>query len=294
MPKATKSEEAEPTSDERTFAPPDEGDEVEHPEGETEKASDDGEKKAEEDPRDREMKQLRRELRRTGSRIRELEESERHWAEVARAGRGAEAEPTEKAAPAEQPEIDVIDAITNEGVKGFEKVLKQLGYVKEADVQDRIERTRGQITQDARLLSKFPDLADEDSEFFAATAKRYEGLKKNNGIRESGMLMELAAELAEKDLARRGDARTGKNRRREEPEPDDEDPDRGGVEDEDERVERVRAQAGTRGQRPTRESAASEELSPLQRRIAKKFEISEDAYRKRAKAGVRMSGLPRR
>lgn len=294
MAKATKPETDATPADEILFEPPDEHGDPEQLGTQGTKVEGEPEKKSEEDPRDRDLKNLRREARRQTARIRELEDSERHWAEAARSGRGAEAEPPEKSAPVEETEIDLIGAITDGGVKGLEGVLKQLGYVKEADVQDRIERTRGQITNDARLLAKFPDLGDEESEFFAATARRYERLKANKAIRESGMLMELAAELAEKDVADGDGRKRSGARRRPEAEPDDEDPERDEGEAEDERVDRVRAQAGSRGARPARESPASDELSPLQRRIAKKFEISEDAYKKRAKAGVRMSGLPRR
>ena len=257
----------------------------------------DKEKKPEGDAATREAKALRRELRQTRGRIGELEASERHWSEVARTRQPVEEAPEKP--PAAEEEIDVIEALTDEGAKGLDKVLKRLGYARVEDIDQKIERTRGQITQDARLLGRFPELGDEKSEFFAATAKRYEQLKGNKGIRESGMLMELAAELAEKDLGTGKKAPSGDRRR--EPEGDQDDDrdysdDRAAAdehENEDDRIERVRAQAGSRGRRPAREAEPSDDLSPLQKRIAGRLGVSEEAYRKRAKAGVRISGLPR-
>jgi len=261
----------------------------------------DKEKKPEGDAATREAKALRRELRQARGRIGELEASERHWSEVARAGQRQEHPPAEAGAtgaPAEE-EIDVIEALTSDGAKGLDRVLRKLGYARVEEIDQKIERTRGQITQDARLLGRFPELGDEKSEFFAATAKRYEQLKGNKGIRESGMLMELAAELAEKDLGTGKKAPSGDRRR--EPEGDQDDDrdysdDRAAAdehENEDDRIERVRAQAGSRGRRPAREAEPSDDLSPLQKRIAGRLGVSEEAYRKRAKAGVRISGLPR-
>jgi len=255
-------------------------------------------KAAEVEPSPREVKALRRELRQARGRIGELEASERHWSEVARTRQPVEEAPEKP--PAAEEEIDVIEALTDEGAKGLDKVLKRLGYARVEDIDQKIERTRGQITQDARLLGRFPDLGDEKSEFFAATAKRYEQLKKNEGIRGSGMLMELAAELAEKDLG--GGKKPQSGGRRREPEGDEDDDggysdDRAAAdepENEEDRIERVRAQAGSRGRRPAREAEPNDDLSPLQKKIAARLGVSEEAYRKRAKAGVRISGLPRR
>jgi hypothetical protein len=263
---------------------------------------DKGKKAEEAELTPRELKALHRELRQARGRIGELEASERHWSEVARAGQRQEHPPAEAGAtgaPAEE-EIDVIEALTSDGAKGLDRVLRKLGYARVEEIDQKIERTRAQITQDARLLGRFPDLGDEKSEFFALTAKRYEQLKGNKGIRESGMLMELAAELAEKDFATGKKAQGGGRRREREADDDDEggySHDRAAAdepENEEDRIERVRAQAGSRGRRPAREAEPNDDLSPLQKKIAAKLGVSEEAYRKRAKAGVRMSGLPRR
>lgn len=289
---------ADQRDDATLIAPPDQDGEDTPPEEPPEGGGEPDKKAAEEDPRDKQIKELRRQLRGKDKRIREVEDSERTWAERAR-GRAEKAEDREPAKPAEEePDLDVIEALTNEGAKGLDKVLKKLGYARVEEIDAKIERTRAHMTRDAHLIARYPDLAKEDSPFFEAAAKRYEQLAQNKGVKESGMLMELAAELAEGDLGVRRKAASGDRRREREPDPDDDDLDRDEGDDdqepEDKRVERVRAQAGSRGRGATRERVDDDELTPLQKRLAQRFGISEDAYRKRAKSGVQMSGLPRR
>ncbi|NWG75087.1 MAG: hypothetical protein HXY24_10855 [Rubrivivax sp.] len=289
MPRTERHEDAEPDGVVLISAP---DDPPEEPSPEPPAEGGEAKKPAEEDPRERQLRELRRELRSSRKRISELEESERAWAERARAKAGkAEEEPPAKPAD-EEPDLDVIEALTSEGVKGLDKVLKKLGYARVEDVEAKIERTRAHLTRDAKLLGRYPDLGDEKSEFFQAAARRYGELAQNPALQESGMLMELAAELAEGDLKLGRGAAKAERRRSRAAEYEDEDLDEG-EETEDERIERVRAQAGSRGRGAVRESADNE-LTPLQRKIAARIGVSEEAYRKRAKAGVQMSGLPRR
>lgn len=260
-----------------TLLPPPDALEQEAP---AEEPNDDA-KQSQPDPRDQEIRELRKQLRASAKRIRELEESERAWAERARR-LSAEEKPHEEEAAADE-DLDVIEALTSDGAKGLDKILRKLGYARVEDVEQRIEQTRAHMTRDAKLIARYPDLADENSDFFRATAQRYQELVKNPALRDSGMLLELAAELAEGDLAlRRRQARGGRDF---------------GLDDdesEEERVERVRAQAGSRGRRAAEQTPDDDELTPLQKRIAARFGISEDAYRKRARQGVQISGLPRR
>ena len=254
------------------------------------------------DPREREIRHLRRQAKKQDARLRELEEASEYWKGRRDAGGEGERGPAKEAEPEQGPEdeLDLVDIVTNQGVKGLEKVLSKLGYVKASDVESKIGKTREEITRDAALLGRFPGLGQEDSDFYRATGKRYQQLSKNKGIKDSGMLLELAAELAEKDveMQKAGEERRAGRRTRETPEHlDDDDFDEKFSDDDDEeaeRIERVRSQAGERGRRTSREDTAADALTPLQRRLAAKFGVSEEAYRKRARSGVQMSGLSRR
>ncbi|MBM3744175.1 MAG: hypothetical protein FJW34_00085 [Acidobacteria bacterium] len=294
MPRTARDEDTGQRDDDVTLIAPPDQDGEETPPAELREGGEGEEKKGAEDARDKELKELRRQIRGERKRIRELEESERAWAERAR-GRGdaGQTPPAKADATEEEPELDVIEALTSEGVKGLDKVLKKLGYARVEELDAKIEKTRTQLTKDARLLGRFPDLGDENSDFFKATARRYEGLSQNPGIKDSGMLMELAAELAEGDLGLRRASKDDRRRQRDADLDDEEDRD-DGQETEADRVRRVQAQAGSRGRGSAREGADDDELTPLQKRIAARFGITEEAYRKRAKSGVQMSGLPRR
>jgi hypothetical protein len=242
------------------------------------------------------QKELRRTLREQRLALKESNEAARYWMEQARTGAGAAAAKTP--APADpSTSVDLVEAITNGDGKAITQALRDLGFVRQGDVENVVGASNRARTSDERLYEKYPDLADDQSPFFLAAAAIYQDLARRDPIlKKSGMLGEIAADLAagrERDEApaKRGAARDSGDR-----EIDDADPD-----EEEERVARVRRQAGDRGSRSTagQTRGGDDELDSTQRSIVAKLraagaQITEEAYRKRAQAGVRMSGMPTR
>lgn len=191
----------------------------------------------------------------------------------------------------------------------------------------------GATTRDQQLYRDFPDLHDEQSSLFRLTSKIYNRLERQDpNLGKSPALAQIAAEMAAKELGIEPEGRRGSRRDRDrdrdeerrrpsarrqdrEREYDAEDIDDDEDRDEDredgleeeyrerERVDRVRRQAGARGRGTERDRGRREtdadELDTTQKTIVSKLkaaggDISEDGYRKRAQAGIRMSGLPTR
>ena len=132
----------------------------------------------------------------------EARESEKYWSERARGAGAGDGKP----APAdkEDPGIDVSDLVPKvtgdkdvdeaifsdpdrwleaiaKGPKAITALIKKEGFVNAAEVAEiarkvarrtvDVERTK--ITTDNRLMTKFPELADNTSELFKATAEEY-------------------------------------------------------------------------------------------------------------------------
>lgn len=238
-------------------------------------------------------KSFERELKNEREARKEAEHEAREWHARATSGKGKE-----EAGPAEP--LDLVDALSSGDDKQVRQALKQRGFVPADEIEALVERkvhgARGAATREAQLVGDYPDLKDEDSELYKATAQAYKELDKA-GVK-GDMLLDLAADRAAARLGIQRGTATAKSRRRsddDEPEPrrrarerDDE----GEPETEAERVERVAAQSGVRS-KARASTVRDDDLTIEQKMIARKFGISEDAYRKRAARGVSISGIPR-
>jgi len=210
-------------------------------------------------------------------------------------GKASEKPATDKsaapaAAAAEEPEVDILDLATKGG-KAFDKYLegwaKKNGYVRGEEMTSAINERAAQLATEAELTGRYPELKKHDSEMFKTTAGFYGELKKD-GVSER-VAMTIAAERAELQLLREGKVKT----------PAEEKATR-----ETERLARIKAQGGDRGERATAGDENDTELTPDQRRVALsmlKGEMGEDgkpmdeaaaiaAYTKRAQKGVHRFG----
>ena len=210
----------------------------------------------------------------------QVEESQRtaqFWAERAQTG-AAPAQPAPAAEP-EDDDTDVLEAITSNGTKGFESIAEKRGFVKRADVEQMIEQRATALTKEQELLGQYPDLRNRQSEFFKTTAAHYGSMIKAGT--PAATAMQLAANMAELDLMRSGKLPTPNG-----------DSDKGSREAE--RLARIAAQGGGAGpRRPSGAETDDDSLTPEQKHIAAMMGISEEAYLKRAKAGVQMGGKGR-
>jgi hypothetical protein len=253
-------------------------------------------------------KEMRRALKEMRQALKETNETARFWMEQARTG-GARPKKDEEPEPEPKVSVDLVEAVTNGDAKAITKAMRELGFVSRAELEShvnaRVESTRAQVSQEQQLYDRYPDLADDKSEFFKATAQIYNDLaRKDPQLAKSGTLAEIAAELADKRLAKtegRDTSRSSTRSRRAPAEPeydvddDDLDPD-----EEEERVERVGRQSGERGRRTSSGRDRDDTtLDATQKTIVAKLkaagaDISEDGYRKRAQKGVRLAGMPTR
>lgn len=184
---------------------------------------------------------------------------------------------TKPAKAAEPEEDDVLETITAKGGKGLDALLAKRGYVRAEEVEEKINTRAAQLTKEQELLGRFPDLKRKDTEFFKATAGYYGDLVKE-GVPQS-KAMELAADRAELEFIRSGKIKLpGAEPTKEEKETA--------------RLARIKAQgSGGDGRRPAASADEDDEgLTPEQKHIAAAMGISEEAYAKRAKAGISMGG----
>lgn len=116
---------------------------------------------------------------------------------------------TPAAAVDAEPEVDVLELATRGG-KAFEKYMegwaKKAGFVRGDQMEQAISAKAQELAKQAELVSKYPDLKKNDSEFFKSTALEYGQLKKQ-GLSES-LAMEMAAERVELRFLREGKTKT--------------------------------------------------------------------------------------
>lgn len=247
-----------------------------------------GEKAKPVDPLIAENKRLQKDAKDARKLAKENDETARYWAEQAR-HKPAPAAVVEVDPADELGEVDLVDEISTKGVKGLDALLKKLGYAKTNDVANAIGQTRAEITDQASLLTAYPDLGDADSPFFKATAKIFNSLKTDPHMAKSPKLIATAARLAKAEM---GNA----PRRKAAPDPDE---DGGEVLDDDElddsHANRVARQSGDRG-RGSRRNDDAPVLSALQKKMVAQFAavgapVTEENYLKRAMSGsIRMGG----
>lgn len=166
----------------------------------------------------------------------------------------ATAAPAPAAAPAaDEPEVDVLDLATRGG-KAFENYLNtwaaKNGYVKQDKLDSTVNGKAAQMVREAAVIKKYPELDDHNSEMFKVTAGHYGDLVKA-GVPQP-IAMEMAAERAELQLIRAGKVKT---------------PAEKAADVERDRLARIAAQAGDRGQRGLGDETDTE-LTPEQKHIA--------------------------
>jgi hypothetical protein len=217
---------------------------------------------------------LQQELETLKGKLADTERNAQFWYEKASTKEKAPVTTAERAA---EDDTDVLDVITTKGSKGLDELVAKRGYVRKDEVQAMVNEKAIQLTKEAQLLKEYPDLSDPNSEFFQATAKVF-GELKNAGVSET-MAMELAAERVDLQFLRTGKRKTPAQQR-------DEDK----AAREEERKARLRAQSGERGNHAPVDNEEDEELTAEQKHIVQSMGITEEAYKKRAKEGVKMRG----
>lgn len=221
---------------------------------------------------------LRSELEALRTQVAESNRNAQYWHEQARTrtpeppARAAEPEP-------ELPEADLLDIITTQGAKGFDKYMRERGFISRREAEQMasslVNTTVAKVSAERELIDTYPELGDRSSEFFQSTAGHYGELRKQ-GVPEA-LAMKLAAEKAELDGFKTGKVKT---------------PTQARTDREAERQARIKAQAPertTRTQAPVDADEGDDTLTDHERHICQAMGISEEAYIARAKAGVRMS-----
>jgi len=241
------------------------------------------EPRAKDEPWKAELAELRKDLRQSREEAREARQALQTWMQQGNGNGSRRDEPP----PEPEPDIDLVEAISSGDKKQAQKAIKQLGFYDAEDVERMVEQrvngARGAATRDAELVAAYPDLSDEGSELYAATARHYKALSED-GI-SGPRLLELAANSAAAEMGvRRVTHRGGRTETR-----------RGGDDFDDEtqaeRDRRVAAQSGPRGDHRRASITGDDELSPMQRKFARIFGVSESAYMKRAKRGLQFGGM---
>lgn len=202
-------------------------------------------------------------------------------------------EPARKEPPVatgDDDDPDLLELITTKGVKGLDALMAKRGYVRADQVDAKVNAKASQLTEEAKLVQQYPQLNDNNSEFFKVTATHY-GTLKQQGVPEH-MAMKLAAEKAELDLIRSGKIETPVQTT-----------ERKKKEAEETRQARIKAQAGPSGSRAS-EAEDSDELTPEQEQVAVRMlagmtgldgkpltrEQAIESYKARAKKGVAVKG----
>jgi len=196
----------------------------------------------------------------------------------------AAAPPTPEPEPEPEEDIDVLDALTTKGMKGLDEILAKRGYVRGDEVDARVNSRANQLAAENQLLTAYPDLQDDKSEFFQATAQHYNDLRRQ-GVPDA-VAMRQAARNAELDGIHSGKVKTPAQKTTD-----------ATAQRQADRQARAHAQAGDRGGRQTVAIEGDDELSDNDhaavRQLADALDITEaeaeKRYIARAKAGVNVS-----
>lgn len=233
----------------------------------------------------------------------EAAQDARYWAERARGGKPevAEEEEDEESDDDLIPEVtgkaDIDESIFNDpekwvaavskGPAAIQALIRKEGYLNGKQVlaltqkvaekvakkisRETVDSERSKITTDNKLMTRFPELANNESEFFKATAEEYKDLIAFDPKAEKNPATLFAAAKAAE--ARLKAAKAAKPRV-------DEDDDVYERPDEEERRARVHAQDGSRGgRRPSRSDDSEDSLGPQTKAVLAGFGLTEDKYR---------------
>ena len=199
--------------------------------------------------------------------IQESNRTAEFWAAKAR---NTDAAPV---AQVEDDEPDVLDAITSGGAKGFDALAKKRGFVQRDEVESLINQRASALTTEQMLMTEYPDLKDKKSDFFKETAVHYRTLVQKGVPQVEAM--QLAADKAQLEGLRSGKIKSPGEQTK--------------ADKEATRLARVAAQSDpVSGRRPAAPTEEDQTLSLEQKHIAAAMGISEEAYSKRANAGVNL------
>lgn len=211
-------------------------------------------------------KALQAEIERLKAETAEKDVAVRYWHEAATKGKQQPAQDTKVDPPAE--EEDPIAVLSAKGAKGFDEMLEKRGFVRAADVEKTVNAKAAVIAAENALASRYPELKDTKSDFFKATAEHYARLTKAEGVPHLAA-MKLAAKEAELDSLNSGKRQTQAQI------------------DKEEREARAKAQAGDKRRGKDADAEPDNDtLDAEQKRVCEQMGITEEAYVKRAKAGV--------
>lgn len=167
-------------------------------------------------PTAKDMADLRAENARLAKTNGELADSERFWSERARAGEKPEPKeaPAPAATPADEDDYDdpakFVEALSTKGAKAVAGYLKKAGYITKAEAEELatksakavVDVARASLTADAELIGRYPELKDDTSALFKATAKHVkEMIADDPKLKNSPMVLKTAAKLAKLELA---------------------------------------------------------------------------------------------
>jgi hypothetical protein len=219
---------------------------------------------------------IRQELKSLRARVSEAENDARYWREQAKTPAPKDDAPAEDDDDVDLEGVDLVDVISSGDPKKVKETFKKLGFVSEKDVQKRIQETRQEIAQNAKITDEYPDLADPSSEFFKAADAEYRDLIADDpSLKDKPSTIRLAAKLA---AAKQGGGSRGGD---------------------DDRAERIARQSGDRSRKQGRGQSADnrqdgpQQLSKTQKTIVQRLQdagadIDEEKYTARAQKGVRM------
>lgn len=192
--------------------------------------------------------------------------------------------------PATEDDVDLLAVIATKGVKGLDEVLKKRGYISKEEADQLVNAKAGLLKTEEQLYDQYPELKDQNSEFFKATAAEYRQLK-NAGVPEH-LAMSMAAKSTALSFLESGKRKTRQQQT-----------DETKAQKEADRLARIAAQGGDRGARTTADDEGDDEITPAEERIIRNmlmhepgadgklptYEQAVEKYRARAKAGVQVS-----
>jgi hypothetical protein len=218
-----------------------------------------------------ELTALQQQINDLKEQVAESQNTARFWAERAK----QPAPMTVSATPEPEDDTDVLEKITVDGVRGFDELAAKRGYMKRSDVESMMDQKYTAVTKEAELTTEYPDLKNKKSEFFQVTAIHYGNLVRSGTPQP--MAMEMAARQTELQFLKEGKMKIPGEREKHEREQD--------------RLDRIRAQSGENGRRPAPGADENDtELTAEQKHICDSMGVSYEAFAKRAKDGVAVSG----
>lgn len=244
---------------------------------------------------------LETELSSLRTRNKELQDSERFWAERAKGGGESREEPEPEKedivaallGDLGDEEDDNVDSLIDELTSGGMKALKKRGLLSKKDLapilkgleekleakaaaiaEGRVGKARKDLETDGELIRQFPELGridrdtgealdEADAPFIASVSKHYRRLvSRNPGRKTDPTALFDAAEMARLEVGSNEEARR----------------------------RRINAQTSGGGSGP--DSNGDGGLTERQRKIIEGMGVTEEAYKKRAAAGIQLKGMP--